>query len=372
MDIVARYEIDKAGVRKKLPPRREPYWGAPLDRGLYLGFRKLAAGGTWIARLHSEGAKHRHKSLGYSDAITHDQAVKAARAWARSLEAGVDTTRIKTVSDACRDYVKDRRREKGESNVADTAGRFRRTVYGDPIGEIELSKLRTAHVKNWRAALNMQPGSANRYLSALKAALNYAVASRYVDGGQAIEWKTVRPATVTTRRDLYLDRGQRRRLIEALAAHAQPFVRGISLLPLRPGALAACTVADLQGSSLVIQHDKVASGRTIALSTDAKRLLDEQAKEKANDEPLVGYTDGSAWTRFRWRDVIQKAVVETDLPRETCAYTFRHSVITDMLIGGIDTMTVARMAGTSLSMIEKHYGHLLQQHAMDAMTKLRL
>jgi site-specific recombinase XerD len=55
-----------------------------------------------------------------------------------------------------------------------------------------------------------------------------------------------------------------------------------------------------------------------------------------------------------------------------CAYTLRHSVITDMLTGGMDSLTVARMAGTSLAMIEKHYGHLLHDHAAKAMAALGL
>jgi hypothetical protein len=40
----------------------------------------------------------------------------------------------------------------------------------------------------------------------------------------------------------------------------------------------------------------------------------------------------------------------------------------------MDSLTVARMAGTgtSLAMIEKHYGHLLHDHAAKAMAGLAL
>jgi len=36
----------------------------------------------------------------------------------------------------------------------------------------------------------------------------------------------------------------------------------------------------------------------------------------------------------------------------------------------MDSLTVARMTGTSLAMIERHYGHLLHDHAAKAMAGL--
>ncbi|NNC24220.1 tyrosine-type recombinase/integrase [Salinisphaera sp. USBA-960] len=367
---MARYNIDKAGTRKKLKPRREPYWGAPIDRGLYLGFRKLEHGGNWVARYYDEG-RHRYKSLG-PEATPYDEAVQTARQWAKTLEAGIDTSQVQIVADACKEYVEDRRREKGEATARDVEGRYQRTVYDDPIGKVKLSKLRMAQIKSWRAKLDMKPASSNRYLSALKAALNYAVASRYVDGGRAIEWQNVKPLEVTARRDLYLERDQRRALIEALPDHAKTFVWALCLLPLRPGALAAATVADLNADALRIRQDKAGAGRTIALPQATADLLQEQAKDKLPAAPLVSYSDGSHWNRWRWKKPIKSAAAAVDLPPETCAYTLRHSVITDMLAGGMDSLTVARMAGTSLAIIEKHYGHLLHKHAADAMARLSL
>jgi site-specific recombinase XerD len=60
------------------------------------------------------------------------------------------------------------------------------------------------------------------------------------------------------------------------------------------------------------------------------------------------------------------------LPRAIVAYTLRHSVITDLVTGGLDLFTVAKLAGTSVVMIEKHYGHLQREHARSALEKLAL
>jgi len=39
-------------------------------------------------------------------------------------------------------------------------------------------------------------------------------------------------------------------------------------------------------------------------------------------------------------------------------YALRHSTITDMVQAGVDLATVSQLAGTSILMIQKHYGHL--------------
>lgn len=369
-----RVQIDKSTHRNKLDPRREPYWGAPIERGLFVGFRKTEDGGTWIARQRDEDGRQRYHSLGHADATAYDDAVKAARSWAKSLQAGIDTTEVQTVGDACRAYVADRRREKGDANADDAEGRFMRTVYGHSIAKVKLSKLRTVQIKDWRAGLDMADASKNRTLAALKAALNFAAASRYVDAGRVVEWESVKPFAVTARRDLYLDRTQRRALLAELPEHARPFVRLLSLLPLRPGALAEAKVGhlDTKRARLRIESDKAGAGRVIALSPEALALLRDEAKGKLPGAPLVAYMDGSHWHKERWKQPITKAAAAAGLPVATCAYTLRHSVITDMLTGGMDSLTVARMAGTSLAMIEKHYGHLLHDHAAKAMAALAL
>lgn len=371
---MARFEIDKARVRNRLDARREPYWGAPIARGLFIGFRKLEQGGTWIARLRDEDGKQRYQSIGHADSTPYDDAVKAAHTWAKQIHAGVDTSEVQTVADACKAYVKDRRREVGDANADDAEGRFMRTVYEHSLGKVKLAKLRTEQIKDWRAELDMADSSKNRTLTALKAALNFAVRSRYVGADKAVEWEGVEPYEVNSRRDLYLDRAQRHALVAELAGQAVPFVRALCLMPLRPGALASMTVAEFNArrASLHVVTDKANAGRDVVLFPDALALFRGQAKGKLPAAPLIAYDDGSHWTRWDWNDEIKAAAKAAGLPAATCAYTLRHSVITDMLVGGMDTLTVARMAGTSIAMIEKHYGKLLQGHASEAMAALAL
>jgi site-specific recombinase XerD len=53
-------------------------------------------------------------------------------------------------------------------------------------------------------------------------------------------------------------------------------------------------------------------------------------------------------------------------------YTLRHSWITDAITGGIDLLTVAKLAGTSLAMIEKHYGHLVEDRVPDQLAAIQM
>ena len=51
-------------------------------------------------------------------------------------------------------------------------------------------------------------------------------------------------------------------------------------------------------------------------------------------------------------------------------YSFRHLWISEMLMAGVDVLLVARMAGTSVAMIERVYGHFRNQSYQDAQAKL--
>jgi site-specific recombinase XerD len=60
------------------------------------------------------------------------------------------------------------------------------------------------------------------------------------------------------------------------------------------------------------------------------------------------------------------------LPDSITDYAMRHSVITDLVTGGLDLMTIAQLSGTSIAMLEKHYSHLRAAHAADALATLAL
>jgi integrase len=56
--------------------------------------------------------------------------------------------------------------------------------------------------------------------------------------------------------------------------------------------------------------------------------------------------------------------------KEVTIYSFRDLWISEALMAGNDIATVARMAGTSIAMIERVYGHFRNQHLQDAQARV--
>src|SRR5690606_9709140 len=295
-------------------------------------------------------------------------------------------------------YVEHQRKTKGATAAADVEGRLKRHIDGDPIAGVLLEKLTSRHLKEWRERIASQPamqpkrgpncrtktppkppeprsaGSVNRDMVPMRAALNLALSDGFVTSDHAWRRALKPAANADGRRTLYLDRDQRRALIEHLPEDAAAFVRGLCLLPLRPGALAGLTVADFdtRQGTLRIGTDKAGAGRTVLLPEAVVELLRGQARSKLPAAPLFARWNGRRWSKDAWKVPIKAAALAAGLPADTCAYALRHSTITDLVTAGLDLFTVAALAGTSIAMIEKHYGHLQQERARDALARLVL
>ena len=254
--------------------------------------------------------------------------------------------------------------------------------------KVELMKLSQEQVRSFRRRLISTPvkvnkngdarerakDSINRDMTALRAALNHAF-----DDGKVttdLAWrKALSPIEKAgKRRELYLDRGQRSDFIKHAPDDLAKFLRGLSLLPLRPGALAALLVADFESriGVLKIGVDKHGKDRKIKLPANTAEFLKAAVKEKSESAPLLTRADGKAWDKDAWKDRVKLAAEAAGLPATTTAYTIRHSVITDLVHDGLDLLTVAQISGTSVAMIEKHYGHLRADVAATALAKLAL
>lgn len=390
--------INTVDARIKLKARAAPYWHK-LSSGQHLGFRKMVPGsdGTWLAQAYdSESRKQTRRSLGAFDELPankrFDAASEKAREWFKHLDLG-GGTEIVTVKQVCESYVEHVRADKGTAKADDIKARFTRWVYDDKLGKIELPKLTEKHVEAWRKALvkapvvvnphadeddqltrERSPSSVNRDMTALRAALNYARSQRAVTTDMA--WcYALRPIkNADGRRDAYLDRAQRVALIGRAPVDVATLLRGLSLVPIRPGALASLTVSnfDKRLGVLTIGKDKAGRDRKIKLPKMTAEFFDAQAKGKTPAAPLLARADGKAWDKDAWKKPVKAAARAAELPSNVTAYAMRHSVITDLVTGGLDLLTVAQLSGTSVAMIEKHYGHLRADHAAAALATLVL
>lgn len=374
--------INSKTARDKLPPRREPYFSR-IQSGLYVGFRKLVQGdGTWIARRRNEHGKQEYQALGTF--ANYDDAAKAATEWASAIDAGVSAKNV-TVSDACEQYVKHLGLHKGQSSKADAEGRFKRLVYNAKIAKVELSKLRTSHLKDWLASqieaeendaedeedLRRAKDSANRNLASLKAALNLALRDRLVvtDAG----WKTVSKfKDVGRRRQSFLPVDQRAALVKACAPDIGQLVKAMLFTGARPGELANANVTHFDKEQGTLALNGKTGYRVVSLSSAAIAFFIEQTKDKIANAPVFASEYGQRWNKDSWKKPFKIAVEAAKLPPTVVMYSLRHTAISEMIASGIDSFEVARMAGTSTAMIDKHYGHLRHDRMRDKLDAIAI
>lgn len=391
-------KLDTVSARDKLKPRREPYWHR-LDSGCVLGFRKMTTSsvGSWVARYRDAETGERPKcSLGEFTELPPSErfgaAKRQAEEWFSHLGRGGSAETI-TVKVACENYVKHIRADKGDARADDIEARFRRWVDGGKLSGILLPKLSRAHVEGWRKKLaatpvvanpcaaeadqrvrQRAPASVNRDMAALRAALNYAHDHGHVTSDMA--WRVaLRPIEKADgRRYLYLDRAQRKALIEASTPELAKLLQAMSLVPLRPGALADMTAGhfDAKLGVLTIGKDKAGADRRIKLPPATAGFFKGLAKDKQPGAPMLTRADGKPWKKDNWKVLIKVAVAAAKLPDATVAYSLRHSAITDLVTAGLDLLTVAQLSGTSVAMIERHYGHLIAERAAAALATLAL
>jgi integrase len=69
---------------------------------------------------------------------------------------------------------------------------------------------------------------------------------------------------------------------------------------------------------------------------------------------------------------MKDARIKAKLPPETVFYSLRHYYISKALLAGVQAQVVAENCGTSLAMIEKHYGKFLRADRKAMLDKVAL
>ena len=119
-----------------------------------------------------------------------------------------------------------------------------------------------------------------------------------------------------------------------------------------------------------------AVARTPEVKTYFKRILElrtnELKKKPDNDEYVFCNRDGSPVGSFKksFISLIKAAGVETDSHGDKrTIYSLRHTYATFRLQEGVHQFVLARNMGTSVAMLEKHYGHTSNVASAEELTK---
>lgn len=395
----------------------------PLAGGFYLAYRRPRSGqaGAWLARWKDAGEKvDKQARLGdaddYTDAdgiriLSYAQAQKKAEDWFKDavqvleLERGGDLVPggPYTVADARTDYLADARRRgvRGIKIMEQTANLHILPA----LGELHVNKLTRKRIESWHEGLSLAPrrtnrklregeepqpareltkdeirarrDTANRILSDLKAALNYAAGQRRTAG--ATPWREVKPFQKTTsQRVRFMTVDEQRKLVAACDPDLRPLVMGALYTGGRYGELCKVLVRDFDPihRTLFIQWGKGkgdAVSRSVSLSPEAVAWFTDFTRGREADELMwrrkaVARTkraallrDPNGWTDYDQVFAMEKAVKAAGIAAVTF-HELRHTYASGLINAGVPLMFVAKQLGHSdTRMCERHYGHIARQ-----------
>lgn len=201
--------------------------------------------------------------------------------------------------------------------------------------------------------------SANRVMTSLKAALNRA----FDDSANSIPsdkaWRRVEPFNnVDGARQCFLDTAQSVHLINICEGAFKNLVAAALLTGARPPhELAQLRVRDFHAKSRTLTITAGKTGRRdVVLTAEAVDFFQGIAAGRAPDALLLPRDDGSAWGKVHHVPFMHAAVGRAKLPADCTMYSLRHSYISQSLSNGMNRQLLAENVGTSVAMIEKHYG----------------
>jgi hypothetical protein len=97
--VLDRY-LDSKDARRRLAPRAKPYFRT-IERGLHLGYRRLANGaaGPWIARHYLGDRRYEEEAIGHADDLSDADGVAILTYW-QAVEVTRERMRLRVQSAA--------------------------------------------------------------------------------------------------------------------------------------------------------------------------------------------------------------------------------------------------------------------------------
>jgi integrase len=250
------------------------------------------------------------------------------------------------------------------------------------LGDKRIAELSPRDVYAWR--LSVPEGHRYEATQALRQVLNRAVAWGFLDYNPAKRGVPNPPRRAKEKRPF-----ESWQQVEAVASQLGPVYGPMVIFAaatgLRPSELFGLEQRDVDRSAGVVyvrrayangrlRHTKTRlSTRAVPLQTKALQALD---RLPASDNPVLfpnargGRIDFRVFARRHWRSGQQAAGIE---PLRGL-YDLRHTYATFALRAGIPVFAVSRFMGSSIAMIDRHYGHLAhdsREHTVTLSTRSR-
>jgi integrase len=435
--------ITTKAARERLAPRHNPYWRA-IDAGAALGYRKGKTASTWLVRLvdPTAGGGYRSATFGRADdallAACDDLAAAAgrsggvlpvldyrkadakAREWIalqQRAAAGLDAApapplKPYTVSEALDYYLADYGARGGKA--MSTTKLAIEAHIRPALGAMSLAGLKRDALKAWHrglaaapARVRAKPGkprhsaksvaddpeaprrrrsTANRILTILKAALNYAVAEGKANCSTDA-WAGVKPFPETEQAKVrYLQDDEIIRLANACGPDFRLLVAGALLTGCRYSELASLRGSDFNpdAGTVTVRTSKAKKTRHVALTDEgitffaqvaagksgASRLFERDVVKQQATRDRAAETRRLAWGKSDQFRSMRAACEAAKIEPPVSFHELRHTYGSRLAMRGVPMAVIAAQLGHSDSrMTEKHYAHLGPGYVADTVRK---
>jgi integrase len=390
-------------ISKKTARRSEPIsktlHTAPLQTGLFLGYRKGIRGGTWTAKMHRSGFKYEFVPLGGmaddtlpadgKTVLSFDQAATLARAkWAEkeAVRKGDVLPGSYTVSKCVEAYLADLEARKGDTaSLARTRLSVAKHITGSPLDNIQLQALRHSHLDAWFTALGAvrrsRKGStkaqaiqrahstANRIWTILRSALNYG----FKKGRVATKcWERISPfAGVEAPKVRYLKVDKIKLLREHMPSEFKPLYEAGIHTAARWGEICNLKVEDFNGDAVHIGPAK-GKGRWQPLTAEGKLFFASACAGKQPEDWIfthsVGRHKGEQWLHSQQSYYMKEACDLAGIKQIGFHCATRHSFASLLAEKNTPMHVIANLLGHAngdVRLVTKHYAHLSDSYVSD-------
>jgi integrase len=412
-------KLDSRNARDRLKPRARPYYTTLIPGELHIGYRRRRKGkgaqGRWLVRRYmgkdANGVgRYQERDLGLADdhldadadgktILNFKHAQKLANEWRRDNDGGTTSPNGPlTVRDALDRYFTYLEQEGRPTADA----RLRTNLHILPsLGKELIDTLSTERLRRWFADLAKLPprlrqkldataprfkvepqdaetkrrrrSTANRILTILKAALNYAFDEGHVKTNRA--WgRRLKPFKgVDAARTRFLTVAEAQRLINAAeAVEFRWLVQAGLCTGARFGELARLTVADFNpdAGTVAIWQSKSGKARHVYLTDEGAQFFKQRTAGRAGSEVMLPKADGTVWRKSEQCRPMVAAVERAKISPAVSFHGLRHTYASLAIMAATPLQVVAKNLGhRDTRMVEKHYGHLTESYLKDEIRK---
>ena len=329
-----------------------------------------------------EEGKQRYRSL---DLPAHlavnefDCAVGEAKKWFDSQQQGF-RARPGTIQEAADNYTEYLEQKKGNASAYDARVRIKLHIL-PAFADIPLDRLKLLQIRKWTHSfvvdgsdeqVRKSKATANRNLATFKAMLNLAYKEGLVLSDRA--WKGVEKfRNADGARKDFLTPDQVKGLLDSTDGCFHDLLKAGVLTGARYGELCKLRVRDLDKDNKLLNVPGGKTGtRTFPLTISTMAFFNEMSKNKLPDAPLLTRNGVDPWGYGDQYKLMREAVDKAGLPNSVVFYTLRHSFIADVIDQNMNVFDIAKITGTSIDMIEKHYGKLFKGRVIEVLERSSL